>query len=317
MHLLVIILFISFCIAYLCGLFDAYKVGYISQSNGEKALLIEYLTQYKNRTKNYKNTPQDFTSYNKRLNVYKVEDKVNLNYEFPLIHRQKSYFKGTLIPEQVSQSVNLFGIRQNYIKKIDENTITINNQYDDKILKFEFINGCWYFFGITNWGIDYARLVHYNANFSLSIAKHIHESLDLIKADTYLNRVQAALNFVQFIPYGKPQFDTNDWYYHEVAIPYESIVLGYSDCDSKSIFLATILIHLVPKENIVLVDCLVRSTNEKTNGAHMMVAVHDLGLNGESISFNNKNYLLLETTIPCIMGKSDWEELKVQNIIPL
>jgi hypothetical protein len=75
--------------------------------------------------------------------------------------------------------------------------------------------------------------------------------------------------------------------------------------------------HLIPHENIVLVDCLVRSVNEKTNGAHMMLAVSGLDIIGENILHKNKNYILLETTAPCVMGKSDWQELQIKEIISI
>jgi len=181
-------------------------------------------------------------------------------------------------------------------------------------LRSHFISGSWYYNNTSDWGVDYARLVSQHLNFTESIAFAIYNELIKNGKDTYHNRVQAALNFIQFIPYGLPQFDTHQWYYHELSIPAESFILGYADCDSKSVFFASILCHLVPSDNIILVACTVKSQSDKTSGAHMMAAVSGLNLAGENVFFNNKNYLLLETTTPCIMGKSDWETLVVNQI---
>ena len=61
----------------------------------------------------------------------------------------------------------------------------------------------------------------------------------------------------------------------------------------------------------------VNSGNESSNGEHMMVAVTDLGIDGEFINFNNKRYLLLETTTPIVIGQFDWSSFKVNSIINL
>jgi hypothetical protein len=135
--------------------------------------------------------------------------------------------------------------------------------------------------------------------------------------DSYLNRVQAALNFVQFIPYGRPDLDATGWYYHEIGVPPEVFIMGYGDCDSKSVFFASIIMNLIPVENIVLVECLVKSSNDNTNGAHMMVAVSDLGISGEFVNFNNMDYLLLETTQPIAIGQFDWTSFEATKIISL
>jgi hypothetical protein len=135
--------------------------------------------------------------------------------------------------------------------------------------------------------------------------------------DNYFNRVQASLNFVQFLPYGLPEFDTDEWYYFGISTPPESFILGYSDCDSKSVFFASILSQLIPIENIILVTCTVNSGNEASNGEHMMVAVSDLGIEGESLTFKDKKYLLLETTRPMLIGQFDWTSFKANSIVNL
>jgi hypothetical protein len=49
----------------------------------------------------------------------------------------------------------------------------------------------------------------------------------------------------------------------------------------------------------------------------MMVAVSDLGIEGESLTFKDKKYLLLETTSPILIGQFDWTSFKANSIINL
>jgi hypothetical protein len=321
MYLTVVVFFIIFSIAYLCGLFDGYKrfINPVSSllNSENNILLIEHLTQFKTQSKNYRAEAEGLTTYNKKLIGFREGEIAKFIYEFPLIGKKTSSFSYTLSPNEVSPYIDHFGVRKQFISKIDDSTVTINQSVSEHELHQGLNKGGWFFKSYADWGLDYQNIVKANYRFSHSIADHIVKELIQIKQDSYFNRVQVALNFVQYIPYGRPNFDTNEWYYHELAIPAESFIIGYSDCDSKSVFLATILMHLIPHENIVLVDCLVRSVNEKTNGAHMMLAVSGLDIIGENILHKNKNYILLETTAPCVMGKSDWQELQIKEIISI
>lgn len=321
MHLVVIIFFIIVVILYLCGFFDGYRSSPAILQDAlqvdKNIMIIEHLTQFKDRSKDYRTSPKGFTSYNKTVSAYIQDQKAIISYAFPFIDRKISVYNCTLSPMDVSNYVNQYGVQQSYVSKVDANTVSLNQSIPEKKVQVELNRGGWFFKDWSNWGLDYAKIVDQNAGFSYPIAKHIYNELVTTKADSFINRVQAALNFVQFIPYGRPNFDTAEWYYHEVAIPAESLVLGYSDCDSKSILLATILLHLVPKENVVLIECEVRAADEKINGAHMMVAVSGLDINGETVNYKNTEYTLLETTAPVVMGKSDWAELQVKNIISL
>lgn len=321
MYLTVVVFFIIFSIAYLCGLFDGYKQFTNSLSSilnsDNNILLIEHLTQFKTQSKNYRAEPKGLTTYNKKLIGFREGEVAKFKYEFPLLGKKNSQFSYALSPSEVSPYIDHFGVRQQFISKIDDSTVTINQSVSEHELHQGLNKGGWFFNSHADWGLDYRNIVKANYQFSHAIADHIAKELMHQGKDSFLNRVQVALNFVQYIPYGRPNFDTNDWYYHELAIPAESFILGYSDCDSKSVFLATILMHLIPHENIILVDCLVRSANEKTNGAHMMLAVSGLDIIGENVLYKNKNYILLETTAPCVMGKSDWEDLEVKEIISI
>jgi hypothetical protein len=141
--------------------------------------------------------------------------------------------------------------------------------------------------------------------------------LSSLGQDSYFNRVQAALNFVQFLPYGLPEFDTKEWSYFGISTPPESFILGYSDCDSKSIFFASILAELIPIEHVILINCTVNSANESSTGEHMMVAVSGLEIPGEMIDCDGKKYLLIESTTPIGIGKFGWTSFKLNSIIKL
>jgi hypothetical protein len=101
------------------------------------------------------------------------------------------------------------------------------------------------------------------------------------------------LNFVQFIPYGVPEFDHDQDIYWGLALPHESLAISYSDCDSKSVLFATILVHLIRPENIIMVGCVM-----KDMGAHMIAGVAGFNYPGEYVSHNGKDFLLIETTTP-------------------
>jgi hypothetical protein len=170
---------------------------------------------------------------------------------------------------------------------------------------------------VESFGVDYKKIVYSYIPFTKPISKLIFDQLTELCEDNYFNRVQAALNFVQFLPYGLPEFDTADWYYFGIATPPESFILGYSDCDSKSIFFAAILSELIPLENIILIHCTVNSSNVASSGEHMMVAVSELQILGETVAHNDKNYLLLETTTPIAIGQFHWTSFRSNYVVNL
>jgi hypothetical protein len=116
--------------------------------------------------------------------------------------------------------------------------------------------------------------------------------------DSYVNRIIAALNFVQFIPYGVPDFD-DKYVYFGLALPQESVAISFSDCDSKSTLLAGILKNLIDVENIILVTCMF------DGGAHMILGISDLPFEGPSVNYKGKDYFLVETTTPIPLEHHD------------
>lgn len=316
MQFYIIALFIFLCITYLSGFFDSYIKLDKSYKIDNDLSLIEFLTQHKTKTKNYRRIPEGFSSYNKSLVGKKINEKAIFRYEYPLVHNQTGVCEITLYPNDVSQQVDFYGL-QNYLIEKTGNGYSLNTSNSESEFVRNMNKDGWYFNSFSDAGVDYKYLVLKYAEFSNLIAQQIFSDLAKNGNDSYFNRVQAALNFVQFIPYGCPNLDTNDWYYHELGVPPETLILGYGDCDSKSVFFASILVNLIPIQNIVLVTCLVKSQNDKTNGAHMMAAVSNLGISGESVIFENNEYLLLEITQPTVIGAFDWNSFKATSIIGL
>lgn len=311
---IIILIFLIGSIAYLCGLFDSYKKPIESNDYSPKESIIEHLTKYKVKTKNYSSMPAEYQAFNRFIIGQKIGEDVHFQYEFPLVSKYHHVLSYKLSPKDVSPIIDFYGISTSLIQKIDDDHVGLSDNFSEATDPELLESGTWYFKSMSEWGVDYSKMVQLYAPFSSPVAQSIYEALISKNSDTYFNRVQAALNFIQYIPYGQPNFDTSQWYYHEISIPPEAFILSYADCDSKSVFLAAILYELIPRENIILVACRVKSKNQKINGGHMMLAVSDLGVEGEFISFNQKDYLLLETTAPWIIGKTDWEEIHIDKI---
>ncbi len=278
------------------------------RSNENYIELIEYLTQHKDLTKNYGGTPENLKSSPYNVIGKRIGENVELNYTFPLVKNIKSKMVLNLEPKSVSSFVSTFGLPNKYYTSNGDTVVfSYPANEDPNIINNELANRCGFYDGVEH-GVDYISLIEKNSAFCKPIADHILNELVEKKVDSYFNRVQAVLNFVQFIPYGLPEFDAPGWCYFGIALPAESFILNYSDCDSKSIFFTCILSHLIGKENIALVRCNVPEP-------HMMTAIHGLNIQGKMVSSDSKSYLLLETTTPCVIGNFPSDEFEVKKII--
>ncbi len=302
---------------YLAGFEMQYRSGSDSVYLPDKHLtLIEFLTQHKTKTKDYSRPPKEYGAYQHFIKGTLDGTTASFIYEYPLIQKIQGRSHITLEPEETSKQVDTFGLPMKLIQK-NEDGFGIAPGVTRAEMDLHFNSNGWYFDGNTQMGVAYPTLIHQFDALTGKIAADLREQLSAHNKDNYFNRVQATLNFVQFIPYGQPNFDTEDWYYHELSLPPESFILGYADCDSKSLFFSSILSHLIPKENIIIVHCMVQSSSSRTNGAHAMAAVSDLNIAGESILHNQKSYLLLETTAPSAIGSFDWASFQLTDIRPL
>ena len=311
------ILFLIMVVVYLTGFLDAYKKVDLSYDVDNSNSIIEFLTKHKVKTKNYSRPPGNYATSNTCIPIGKIiDDKVQFKYEFPLVKSKTALFESFLYPQEISRQVDLFGVNHHLIVK-NKDGFSLNGNVPQNEFFTKMNQNGWFFNSFSDYGVDYKQLVHNYKSFTKPISKLIYEELVAINEDNYFNRVQAALNFVQFLPYGLPEFDSNEWYYFGISTPPESFILGYSDCDSKSILFASIIADLIPIENIILINCTVNSGNKASNGEHMMVAISNLPITGESVSHNDKSYLLLETTAPIAIGQFDWTAFKCNAIIVL
>ena len=264
----------------------------LSTSVSEKNLLIvEHLTQFSTRKKNYRKPPENYSSNGYLINGEIVADAAYLEYKFPLIDSAETVFKIKLFAQNTSSIVSQFGIGTDIVES-DGGKIQIFVFKDNDATFFMNKDG-FYFNSIDDFGIDYNHVIQISHELGNPIAIFIKNELEKKGKDSYENRIRAALNFVQFIPYGVPEFDHENHIYWGLALPHESLAISYSDCDSKSVLLATILVHLVNPEHIILVGCHMRDM-----GAHMIAGVAGFNYPGEYHHYNGKDFLLIETTTP-------------------
>lgn len=256
-------------------------------------LVIEHLTKYSTKKKNYRKLPENFSAFGYSVHGKISEDFVYLNYTFPLVDSIESNFKTKLNAKNVSHIVDKFGCKTTCFGKKDENTYALQTT-DTNFLRENMNKDGFYFHSISKggFGINYNHVISICHDLNYDIAKFIENQLMAHGKDSYENRIRAALNFVQFIPYGVPDFDHEDDTYFGLSLPYESLAISYSDCDSKSAMFAGILHHLISEQNIILVGCVIEGQG------HMITGVAGVYFPGQYYNFQGKDYLLIETTTP-------------------
>ncbi len=255
----------------------------IPTSIQNNTLLIEHLTQHlQTFRKNYRNGPEKFTEFGYQVNgsINANGQDVDLSYTYPILSGKSVTFSVCLNPTEVSQVIDGYGGTEDgsILKGIE---ITTNS-------------------GQATAETNYPYVVDLSNQFTAKIAAHIVENLQQLGKDDYVSRVLAAKNFVQHLPYGIPKFEISPYQYIELALPYESFVLSYSDCDSKSVFMAAILKEMIDAENIVLVSCQVSDPNIPGEmGGHMFIGVAGMPFRKSSTAeYNGKTYHFIETTTP-------------------
>jgi hypothetical protein len=311
-----LLLFIVLAIAYLSDFFYYYAKADFSYDQTNNIVLIEYLTKEKFKAKDYSKYPKGFSQYNKKLTGKLIDDRAAFRYEYPLIDGHGGVFETTFLPTDISRQVDYYGLKDHLIHK-SENGFSLRSDLSKSDYMANMNTDGWYFKSYSDFGVNYRELAYRFSSFTQPIAQKIYNDLHALGKDSYFNRVQATLNFVQFIPYGRPEYDAPGWYYHELAVPPECFIMGYGDCDTKSLFFVSILLHLIPPENMVLVNCVVDATSTSEGGNHCMAAVSNLGIHNENIIFENKKYVLIETTQPCQIGAANWKSFEAKEIIGL
>jgi hypothetical protein len=257
-------------------------------------MIVEHLTQHITKKKNYRNPPENYRSNGYEITGEIMGDYAYLEYKFPMIDSSESVFKIKLNAYNTSSVVNQFGVTTDCFRALDKDRYGFATS-DFGYLKEHMNKDGFFFKGFESheYGLDYNHVVNISFELSNQIAAHIKNDLERKGKDSYENRVRAALNFVQFIPYGVPDFDQDPDGYFGVALPHETLAISYSDCDSKSVLFASIMVHLINPDNIILVSCVMRDT-----GAHMIAGVTGFSYPGQYHVHNGKRFLLVETTTP-------------------
>ncbi|MCE2711726.1 MAG: hypothetical protein LW688_04205 [Cryomorphaceae bacterium] len=290
--------------------------GFVQRDNAvlsdENHLLIEYLAKHSTKPKNYRRTPGEFRNNGYTVSGRVEGEKANLSYTFPLLNGSEAKYTVSFIPQEFSSKVSAFGVHNSCFGPVDEKSYQLKST-DPNYLQLHMNKDGFYFNNANDFGIDYNYIISLSQDVGCDIATFIVEQLQQQGYDSYVNRVQAALNFVQFIPYGQPEFDHGNYGYFGFSLPHESMAISYADCDSKSALFACILKQMIKSQNIVLVLCEFKNENL---GMHMIVGVSDLPFPGQTIRHQAKNYLLLETTIPIAIHEQQHEYI-IHEIIPV
>lgn len=263
----------------------------------DNLLFIEYLAQFSSKQRNYRKSVENYQSFGYFVNGEIKDGYGMVTYKFPLIEKKESIFWLKFDPKIFSDTLSKFGVSRSYFSEINSKGYT-TLESDETLLKEQLNNNGFYFKNNGDWGLDYKFLISISAEINTSIARFLANELYKNNIDSYVNRIIASLNFVQFIPYGVPVFD-DQYVYFGLALPQESVAISFSDCDSKSTLLAGILKNLIDVENIILVTCI------SDGGPHMIIGISDLPFEGPSVNYKGKNYLLVETTTPIPLDQHD------------
>lgn len=275
-------------------------------------MVVEHLAQYASKKKNYRFTPQNYQNHGYKITGKIVGNDAYLDYSFPLIYNNESNFTIKLNAYNVSSVINQFGCEMSCFETTSIDGFVLKTD-DLKHLNEKMNQDGFYFqsFEKDGFGINYKHVIQISTDLTAQIASFLLNELNKLNKDSYENRIQAVLNFVQFIPYGVPHFDSETHSYMGLATPHESLAISYSDCDSKSTLFAGILHHLIAPENIILVSCVIEE------GAHMITGVTGLNYPGQYYNYNNKEFLLIETTAPIPLESQPSNKFKEINIIPI
>ncbi len=282
-----------------------------SVSFDQNLLIIEKLTTYSTKPKNYRNTPKGYATFGCMVQGSMNNELATFEYKFPFIDNRNVTFKSEIHAKNMSSTVSGFGAHNSYFATVNDYG---RLQSTDHSFLLQNMNKDGFFYRSPksyDYGVNYNEIIAQSKDLTLEIARFIKNELS--DNYTYENCIAAALNFVQYIPYGQPEFDAGEYTYFGVSIPHESFVISYCDCDSKSVLLCGILQHLLefPEDNLIMVYC----TMEKEH--HMIVGVHGLNYPGQRHIHNGREYLLLETTVPISLHEqrnNKFDNIHVYNL---
>ncbi len=129
----------------------------------------------------------------------------------------------------------------------------------------------------------------YGSAFCKPIAEMIVSSLNDYGLDNRYNRIEFAMQFIQDIPYGIPQYEDKNRHYGGVNIIPKLLISGYGDCDSKVLLFAGIMTYLIPSEDFIFLN----------QPKHVLSAIKGNPITGQTfIRYKQNKYLLAETSGP-------------------
>ncbi len=144
--------------------------------------------------------------------------------------------------------------------------------------------------------VDYNAVINYYRVSLKVIADYLIRYLKKNKLDNRKNRIELAMKFVQDIPYGIPSenrvsskyggYKYNDGIY----APYEVLINGYGDCDSKTFLFVCILSHMIKPDDIIFI----KGDNHLLSGVRYNKKIGG----GQFFSFEGKKYYICETAGP-------------------
>lgn len=292
---------------------DTARTAPVAGASADSLLLMEQMTIHTSKPKNYRRQPENHQAFGYFVRGFPFGEEAVLEYVFPIIYKHEARFRTQVHARNVSSAIGLFGAHESCVVKANESQFRLATG-DFGYLK-QHMNREGFFFRSEpdlDWGMDYDHIIRISSDLTLRIAQFIVAELHKIRQDSYVTRVTAALSFVQFIPYGVPDFDHGEYSYMGLALPHESVIISYSDCDSKSCLFAGILSHLIQPGNVVLVSC-----EAEGGGGHMLAAVAGLPFGGQTVMHEGRSFMLLETTTPIPMEQQGGQSLTNIQIHPL
>lgn len=217
---------------------------------------------------------------------YRVDVKdgqYHIEYHFQDQFYNHQNYTLTLPVLETDQMIDKFGIPRWMFEPYADTEV--NRQYRKQILE----EGLFLLKGDVIEVDKSAVISYYAEHFGKPIAQMIVSSLSDYGSDNRRNRIEFALRFIQDIPYGVPDFHDRDRHYGGVHVPPGLLVEGYGDCDSKVLLFVSILIYLIPAEDILFL-------NQKE---HVLSAIRGEPEKGLTyVRYKGEPYLIAESAGP-------------------
>ena len=156
---------------------------------------------------------------------------------------------------------------------------------------------------------DYNRIANRNKPITLPIYQMLRKYLGNNTSHTSL--IAALMVFCQDIPYKRPPSARNGKYISEIDVPAKMLTGGTGDCDTKSVFFASVLLHQPSiKVAVVLVD----------NPSHMFAAIRGVPTAYQAyITYQGEKYIVCEPVgnarLP--IGQLGFKDCQTKLVVPI